>query len=244
MHICAIIPTYRHTSELPRLTHSLRPHCATIFIVDDGNVGPDHDRIAALHASHNGVEVLRLAVNGGKGAAVQRGFREAIARGFTHALQIDADGQHDVNDVVRFIDAARRHPAALICGQAIFDESAPKTRKYGRYLTHVSVWLETMSFAIADSMCGFRIYPLEAVRDVLGTTGLGARMDFDTEVAVRLHWHGTDVINIPTHVLYPKANASNFRMLRDNVLISAMHTRLIAQMPYRLARKHINRSIK
>lgn len=241
MHLCAIIPTYRHTTALGSLCEGLRPACNTIFIVDDGNVGADRDRLAAMHAPLNGIEVLRLEVNGGKGAAVQHGFREAAARGFSHALQIDADGQHDLNDVPRFIEAARRQPSALICGQAIFDESAPKARKYGRYLTHVSVWIETASFDIADSMCGFRIYPLGAVLSVIGGSGLGVRMDFDTEVAVRMHWNGTPVVNLPTRVLYPKANTSNFRMLQDNVLISAMHTRLIGQMPYRVARKFLKR---
>lgn len=238
MNLCTIIPTYRHTTGLECLAQRLRAVCDAVFIVDDGNVGADRDRLAAVHAPREGVVVLRRERNGGKGAAMQQGFREAIARGYTHALQIDADGQHDVDDTPRFIEAARRHPAALICGQAVFDEAAPKIRKYGRYLTHVCVWLETLSLDIADSMCGFRIYPLQAVQSLIGGSGLSERMDFDTEIAVRLHWSGTPVINLPTRVLYPKANRSNFRMLQDNILISSMHTRLICQMPYRIARKY------
>lgn len=238
MNLCAIIPTYRHATGLDQLTLRLRADCNTVFVVDDGNIGRDRERIAALHAPREGIEVLRREINGGKGAAMQHGFSEAFARGFSHALQIDADGQHDVGDVSRFILAARRHPEALICGQAVFDADAPKARKYGRYLTHVWVWIETLSLDIADSMCGFRIYPLQAVQDLLGASRLGVRMDFDTEIAVRLHWAGTAVINLPTRVLYPPANCSNFRMLQDNILISGMHARLAMQMPYRIARKY------
>lgn len=238
MKLCAIVPTYRHAIVLGPLTQKLRAVCGTVLIVDDGNVGLDRDRLATLHAPSEGIEVLRREVNGGKGAAMQLGFREAIARGYSHALQIDADGQHDVADLPRFVEAARRQPAALICGQAIFDETAPKMRKYGRYLTHVCVWIETLSLDIADSMCGFRVYPLRAVQAVIGTSRLGERMDFDSEIAVRLHWESTPVINLTTRVLYPPANSSNFRMLRDNMLISSMHARLLCQMPYRIARKH------
>lgn len=240
MNLCAIIPSYRHSTALGQLTQKLRTICDTVLIVDDGNVGPDRDRLAALHAPHDGIDVLRREVNGGKGAAMQHGFREAIARGYSHALQIDSDGQHDVRDVSRFIEAARRHPTALICGQAVFDETAPKMRKYGRYLTHVCVWIETLSLDIADSMCGFRVYPLQAVQGVIDSARLGDRMDFDTEIAVRLHWDGTPIINLPTRVLYPPSNCSNFRMLRDNMLISSMHARLLFQMPYRIARKYLN----
>lgn len=238
MNLCAIIPTYRHAARLDQLTQRLRSVCGTIFIVDDGNVGVDRDRLTVLHAPSEGIEVLRREVNGGKGSAMQHGFREAIARGYSHALQIDADGQHDVGDAPRFVEAARRHPTALICGQAVFDDAVPKIRKYGRYLTHVCVWIETLSLDIADSMCGFRIYPLQAVQAVIGTSRIGERMDFDTEIAVRLHWAGTPVISLPTRVLYPPDNCSNFRMLHDNVLISAMHARLLCQMPYRIARKY------
>lgn len=240
MNLCAIIPTYRHTTGLGHLTQELRIFCNTVLIVDDGNAGIDRERIAILHAPQDGIEVLRREVNGGKGAAMQHGFVEAIARGYSHALQIDADGQHDVGDVFRFIEAARRHPEAMVCGQAIFDDTAPRMRKYARYLTHACVWLETLSFDIADSMCGIRVYPLHAVQNVIGKFRLGERMDFDSEIAVRLHWAGTPVINLPTRVLYPPANCSNFRMLRDNILISSMHARLLCQLPYRIARKYLN----
>jgi glycosyltransferase involved in cell wall biosynthesis len=232
MRLCAVIPSYRHVSALPALIHELRAHCEAIIVVDDGNAAPERDAIAALRAS--GVEVLRLAQNSGKGAAMLAGFRRAIERGFTHALQIDADGQHDVADVPKFTAAARENPGALICGQAIYDESVPKSRKIGRYITHFWVWIETASFDIADSMCGFRLYPLALVERVIRRSGIGARMDFDTEMAVHMHWRGAQIINVPTKVIYPPGNVSNFAMLADNIRISLMHTRLVVQAPFRL----------
>lgn len=207
-----------------------------MIIVDDGNEEPARSALAALHNPAGGVEVVRQDVNGGKGAAMRLGFKTALARGFTHALQIDADGQHDVTDLGRFVSAAERAPATLICGQALYDESVPKARKIGRYITHFWVWVETLSFDIADSMCGYRLYPLAAVAPLIDAP-FGARMDFDTEIAVRLHWRGLRVINVPTQVIYPPDNVSNFKMLQDNVRISWMHTRLVLQAPFRLCWK-------
>jgi glycosyltransferase involved in cell wall biosynthesis len=237
MRLCAIIPTYRHVAALPALVEALRPLCVAVFVVDDGNQPPERDAIAALHKPGDGVFVIRLDANGGKGVAMLAGLREAAAQNFTHALQIDADGQHDVADAPKFIEAARRNPRALVCGQALFDKTAPSARKIGRYITHFWVWVETFSFDIADSMCGYRLYPLDATAAVMHTAQIGARMDFDTEIAVHLHWHGVPVINIPTRVIYPPDNVSNFRVLTDNLRISWMHTRLALQAPFRVAWK-------
>lgn len=240
MQLCAIIPAYRHYKELPRLIAALRPHCASVIIVDDGNENPARDAIAALAAP--GVTLVRLDANCGKGAAMVAGFRAAIAAGHTHALQIDADGQHDVADLPKFTAAMADAPDALICGQAVYDESVPKSRKIGRNITHFWVWVETCSFDIADSMCGYRLYPLRDVAAVLRGGPVGARMDFDTEIAVRLHWRGLRVINVPTKVIYPEGNVSNFAMLADNVRISLMHTRLVLQAPFRLLWKLVAHS--
>lgn len=239
MRFCAIVPTYRHVKELPRLAAALKAVCSCVIIVDDGNQEPNRSAIAALHAPERGVEVLRLECNGGKGAAMLHGFGAAISRGYTHALQIDADGQHDTGDLPRFVAAAREAPQALICGKAVYNESVPRARKIGRYITHVWVWFETCSFDIADSMCGLRVYPLAAVAPLIAKERLGSRMDFDVEIAVRLHWRGVRVVNLPTLVLYPEGNVSNFQMLHDNVRISWMHTRLALQAPFRLLWKLI-----
>ena len=109
----------------------------------------------------------------------------------------------------------------------------PKGRLYGRYLTHVWVWINTLSLAIKDSMCGFRVYPL--VRTLAAIVpSIGKRMDFDPEIAVRLVWAGTQVVNLPTRVTYPADGVSHFDVWRDNLRISAMHTRLFFGMLWRL----------
>jgi hypothetical protein len=161
------------------------------------------------------------------------GFRAAAERGHTHVLQVDADGQHDCADIPEFLGKGRWNPEAVIAGSPIWDDSVPRSRFYGRYATHIWVWINTLSFDIRDSMCGFRLYPLATLVPLLDEVRIGRRMDFDSDVIVRLHWRGVPVLNQPTRVTYPQDGISHFRLWRDNVLISAMHARLFLGMLWR-----------
>jgi predicted LPLAT superfamily acyltransferase len=218
------------------VTARLRQFGLVVFIIDDGSAEPAASSIAALNDPAAGVVVHRLAVNQGKGAAVTAGFRLAVQAGFTHALQVDADGQHDLDAVPALLALACAHPAALVTGQPVYDSSISLGRRAGRWVTHLFVWLETLSLQIADSMCGFRVYPLDEVSDLLTTGGLGSHMAFDPEIMVRLFWRDIKVINVPVRVAYPPGNTSNFGLWRDNLRISQMHARLLAGMLARLPR--------
>jgi predicted LPLAT superfamily acyltransferase len=230
---CAIVPSHNHGRSAAAVVARLRQLDLPVFLIDDGSDEPARTELANLQGP--GVTLHRLARNQGKGAAVVAGFRLALAQGFTHALQVDADGQHDLDALPQMLILSQRWPDALITGQAVYDDSVPLGRKLGRWITHFWVWIETLSFRIPDTMCGFRIYPLRAVSQLLerGAT-LGRRMDFDTEIAVRLFWAGTPVQSLPVKVIYPPDNTSNFRMVADNVRISLMHTRLVITMLLRV----------
>jgi glycosyltransferase involved in cell wall biosynthesis len=212
------------------LAHGL--HC---ILVDDGSspgCARALDDIAS--ASPGSVTLVRHALNQGKGAATVTGFRQAALGGYTHALQVDADGQHCVADIPRFLELARANPAAVIVGCPVYDSSVPALRLYARYLTHVWVWINTLSFAIRDSMCGFRLYPLDPAMRLVAREKLGRRMNFDTDIIVRLYWDGVPVVNLPTRVSYPADGVSHFRGFLDNVLISRMHATLFFGMLLRL----------
>ncbi len=203
-----------------------------MVLVDDGS-GPECAAVLDQLGTREGVTLHRRAQNGGKGAAVMSGLQEAKRLGYTHAMQVDADGQHALNDVPAFLEAAKANPGALITGVPQYDASVPRARLYARYLTHIWVWINTLSFAIRDSMCGFRVYPLDSTLAAI-VPGIGRRMDFDPEIAVRLVWRGVKVVNLPTAVTYPQDGVSHFDALWDNVRISGMHARLFAGMLLRL----------
>lgn len=227
---CALIPIYNHKGTIDRTVQALRAHGLPVLVIDDGSDADTQAVIDAMVAENGDVTLLRLPHNQGKGAALVAGLLAAREAGYTHALQIDADGQHDTADAARFIAESRAHPRAMVCGRAVYDDSVPKARLYGRYLTHVCVWAETLSLAIDDSMCGYRLYPLDETCAEIARKPLPARMDFDTEMAVRLVWRGVPVRNLPTRVIYPADGLSHFHMLHDNVRITAMHTRLLLGM--------------
>lgn len=151
-----VIPVYDHEHAIAAVVDGVLASGLPCLLVDDGS----HDACAAVLrslAQRQGVDLLRLDINQGKGGAMLAGFAEAHARGYSHVLQIDADGQHDTGDLPRFIEVSRAHPDAVICGIPAYDASVPKARLYGRYATHIWVWINTLSLHLRDTMCGFRV---------------------------------------------------------------------------------------
>jgi glycosyltransferase involved in cell wall biosynthesis len=230
-----LIPVYDHELAIGRTLNEVLAHDCPVLMVDDGSGKACRDTLVELRDRHpERVSLIRLEQNRGKGAAVKVGFNALLAEGFSHAVQIDADGQHDISDLPLFLDTATDNPDSLVTGYPVFDADIPRIRFYGRYLTHIWVWINTLSFAIRDSMCGFRVYPLAAVVEMMEQEKCGKRMDFDTEVIVRWYWRSGKVKNLPTRVRYPLDGISHFDFWRDNLLISLMHTRLFFGMLYRL----------
>lgn len=235
VNCCAVIPVYNHAHLVGACVRQLRAQGLACVLVNDGG---DAEASATLRqlCDETGSELCEQFPNGGKGSAVLLGMQRAQCLGFTHALQIDADGQHDVADAAKLIAAAAGHPQAVISGVPQYDESVPKLRLYCRYLTHVWVWIETLSLDIKDSMCGFRVYPLAPTLALARDVRLGAHMDFDTEILVRLFWRKVAIVSIPTRVIYPEHGVSNFRVWRDNLGLIKMHTCLVVGMLWRLPR--------
>ena len=230
-----VIPHFDHVDQfrsvLPRLAEQNLP----LIIVDDASPERAYADLLSLiekHAPH--AIVARHEHNLGKGGAVATGLRTALSRGFTHALQIDADGQHDTGQISRFCVAAGEHPDALICGRPVFDKDISGLRYYARYITLAFSWIESISTQIEDAMCGFRMYPLAPTVALLDSGKLGRRMAFDPELLVRAVWANIPLRYLPIAVHYPEGGKSHFHYLRDNAEISWMHTRLIVGMLLRL----------
>jgi len=234
-----VIPVYNHGGAIGAMVERIRGLDVPCLLVDDGSAA---DCAAVLDQLVSGqVTLLRLPENQGKGGAVMAGLREAMRRGFSHALQIDADGQHDPADIPGFLAEARQYPQALVTGCPIYDASVPKGRLYGRYATHIGVWINTLSFDIRDSMCGYRVYPLAPTIDLIDSVKIGRRMDFDSEILVRMHWRGVPLRNRATRVTYPLDGVSHFDVWRDNLGISRMHAMLFFGMLIRLPALLLNK---
>jgi predicted LPLAT superfamily acyltransferase len=213
---------------------AITPGDLPCLIVDDGSGPGTRQVLERLAARRENVEVLRIERNAGKGAALKTGFREARARGFTHVVQLDADGQHRAEDVAGFVDAMKEHPDALVLGVPVFDETAPLARLLARQLSRVMVWIACLSREVPDPLCGFRGVPLEPALAAVGSAQTGDRMEFEPELAVRMVWQGTPVVPLPTKVRYVPGGLSHFSFRRDYPLLAGVYTRLVFGMSGRL----------
>ncbi|MGL6259495.1 glycosyltransferase family 2 protein [Vibrio sp. WXL210] len=230
MNCAILIPCYNHGRALVGVIESLQAVSLPILVVNDGSNQETSEIITSLVDNYQSVSQLHLSQNSGKGGAVMAGLKHLYQQGYSHALQVDADGQHDLLAIPKLLAAAKKSPHKLISGKPVYGESVPKARLYGRYATHVSVWIETLSLQIKDSMIGFRVYPLAPCCELFARKQLGTRMDYDIEVLVRLYWQGVDIEYIPVEVHYPEDGISHFSGLKDNLRISWLHTRLITGM--------------
>ncbi len=194
-------------------------------------------------AADKRVTLIRFDKNRGKGAVVCDGLQRVYSDGYTHALQVDADGQHDLADAPAFLELAQKNLTAVVSGWRAYKQ-LPSSRRYGRFVTDLWVWINTLSFQIKDSMCGYRLYPLKQAVDLLLSERVGRRMDFDTDILVRLYWRGIHVEHVATHIHYSEEITSHFRLIGDNLRISLMHARLFFGMLVRSPRLICRRNKK
>ena len=227
--LCIVIPCYNQGSLLSDTLLRIKRYNLTTYVVDDGSSLQSKAYLKDIPFDNESLILIDESENQGKGMALLIGFKRAMQDGFTHALQVDADGQHELEIIDSFIKLSASHPDCLISGTPVYDASIPKSRLYGRYITDFWVCIETLSRCLKDSMCGLRIYPLKAALKAYEKI-YNYRMSFDTEIMVRMYFEGVDSLFIDTKVTYPENGISNFRVFKDNLAISMMHTRLVLYM--------------
>jgi len=232
-----LIPSYNTGPRLLETVQAARAKWNPVWVVIDGSTDGSGEQALAYSRTDAGVRVLVQAQNRGKGAAVLLGLREAAARGYTHALTMDADGQHPADRIPAFMTASQHDPAALVLGRPVFDASAPRIRVVGRRVSNFWANVETLWAGIGDSLFGMRVYPIRSLLGVMEAHRWMRRFDFDVEAAVRLVWQGLEPVNLDTPVRYfrpEEGGVSHFRYGRDNLLLSWMHTRLFLGFVLRL----------
>lgn len=243
-----LIPSYNTGGKVLQTVWDARRIWQPVWVVVDGSTDGTLEALQALAREDRNIRVLALPHNQGKGAAILHGLREAEAAGYTHAMTLDADGQHPTDKIGEFMAASAANPEALILGLPVFDANAPRVRVHGRKLSNWCAELETLGAGIGDSLYGFRVYPITPLREIMERQPWMRRFDFDAEAAVRLCWRGVRPINLAASVKYfrsEEGGVSHFRYLRDNVLLTWMHVRLILEglvrLPFLLGRRRVNR---
>ncbi len=240
-----LLPSYNSGAMLARVVEAVAARWLPVWVVVDASTDGSGESLEPILAAHPQVRRITLPVNAGKGGAVLAGLREAAAAGFTHALVMDADGQHDVGAVGPFLERSQREPGAMLLGEPVFGPDAPAERVEGRRIGNWWANLATLWGGIHDSLFGFRVYPIAPTLGILEAIRTARRFDFDTEIAVRLYWAGVRPVNLPVAVSYPpraEGGVTHFHYLRDNLLLVGTHTRLffgmLARLPRLVALRH------
>ncbi|HTH94581.1 MAG TPA: glycosyltransferase family 2 protein [Rhodocyclaceae bacterium] len=245
-----LIPSYNPGRNVLNTVHAARAQWAPVWVVTDGSTDGSTEALQALAVKDPGLRVIVLPQNCGKGAAVLTGLNQALAEGYTHALTMDADGQHPADLIPDFMAASRAAPGKMVLGKPVFGPEAPALRVNGRKVSNVWANMETLWMGIGDSLYGFRIYPIAPLVEIMRGQRFMRRFDFDPEAVVRLCWAGVSPLNIDAPVRYLSAEeggVSHFKYLRDNLLLSWMHTRLffgfLLRLPLLLRRRMCNKRI-
>jgi glycosyltransferase involved in cell wall biosynthesis len=228
-----IIPSYNAGTKLLETVRQALACWQPVWVVVDGSTDDSAMALAKTTGTENGLRILFLERNSGKGVAVLHAMLEASQENFTHALVFDADGQHSAEYISHFMQASQKNPGAMILGVPQFAADAPASRRYGRRIGNWWTNLETFWGGIEDSLFGFRVYPIEKSVRILQNTRGARRFDFDTELAVRLFWAGVSPINLPAPVRYfnpAEGGISHFHYWRDNLLLIRRHTILVLEM--------------
>lgn len=232
-----LIPSYNPGATVYDTVRGARRFWNPVWVVIDGSTDGSREGLEKLAQDDDGLRVIVLPRNGGKGAAVLHGVRLAAAEGYTHALTMDSDGQHPPESIAEFMARSKAQPRAVVLGVPVFDASAPSLRVKGRRLSNWLANFETVGIGIEDSLYGFRVYPIADLIAVMRRQPWMRRFDFDPEAAVRLVWRGVAPVNVRAPVKYLKpeeGGVSHFNYLRDNVLLTWMHARLVLEFIVRL----------
>jgi glycosyltransferase involved in cell wall biosynthesis len=244
-----LIPSYNPGPKVRETVLAARAQWTPVWVIVDGSTDGSAQQLQAMAAQDDGLRVVVLPHNVGKGAAVLHGLEMAAAQGFTHVLTMDSDGQHPAHLIPGFMAASAAQPAAMVLGVPVFAADAPRLRVNGRKVSNGWANLETLWTGIGDSLFGFRVYPIEPLRQIMHGQRWMRRFDFDPEAVVRMCWRGVKPVNLPATVKYfrpEEGGVSHFNYLRDNLLLTWMHSRLffgfLLRLPVLLMRRALGRS--
>lgn len=232
-----LIPSYNPGRKVLDTVRAARAQWTPVWVVVDGSTDGSTDWLLELASQDTGLRVIVQPRNQGKGSAVLAGLEQAASEGFTHALTMDSDGQHPAELIPDFMQASQNAPDAMVLGVPVFGDEAPRLRVLGRKVSNGWANLETLGMGIGDSLYGFRVYPIAPLARVMRGQRFMRRFDFDPEAAVRLCWEGVRPVNLPAPVRYftpEEGGVSHFKYLRDNTLLTWMHTRLFLGFLWRL----------
>jgi uncharacterized protein (DUF2062 family) len=228
IHPIVVAPTYNNGGTLADVLAGVSQWRLPILVVNDGSTDQTPQVLETWLKSHPRTKFITHPRNRGKAAALRTGFKAAIELGYTHAVTIDTDLQHDPACIGPLLEAARDNPDAYVLG--VRDDRAtgyPTRSRLGRRISNLLIRLEC-GVKVSDSQCGMRVWPLELIREVRGRA---SRFGYESEMITRAGWAGCPIVEVPVNTLYlpPDQRVSHFRPWADSLRSVGMHARLIGR---------------
>ena len=194
MKICILIPVLNEAKSIGQIVQSVKSRGLDIVVVDDGS----HDGCGEI-ARKNGAIVLRNELRQGKGASLQKGFDYIATHAYDGVITMDGDGQHDMNDIGKFVALARPSPSCVITGDRMTNA---KGMPFVRYWTN-----RFMSFlislacgqAIADTQCGYRYISCDILRRIHFHS---RAYEIETEILMKASKAGFKIYSVPVKTIY------------------------------------------
>lgn len=222
LNCCVIIPTYNNSGTLASVINGVLKYTDRIIVVNDGS----NDLTSEILKQFRNITVVTHPVNKGKGIALRTGFKKAVDMGFRYAITIDSDGQHNPDDLPKFIEKIEANPDSMIVGARNMEQSTvPGKSSFGHKFSNFWYKVET-GIDLPDTQSGYRLYPIEKLKNIRYITN---RFEFEIEVIVRAAWAGLNVTSVPVSVIYfPKeTRVSHFRPFQDFTRVSILNTILV-----------------
>ncbi|MDR1561976.1 MAG: glycosyltransferase family 2 protein [Dysgonamonadaceae bacterium] len=221
-NICIVIPAYNNVSTLNNVVEDVKRYTENIIIINDGSTDTTED---LLNNYKSPIQIISYPKNMGKGFALKQGFNLAIKTGFKAAITFDADGQHSAENLPLFFKTHKEYPNAIITGSRNLKQpNMPAKNTFANKLSNFWFTVQT-SKHIPDTQTGFRLYPLQIMKNIKTVT---KRYEAELEILVRAAWKNIPIVPIPINVRYfePNTRISHFHPVKDFLRISMLNTLL------------------
>lgn len=222
LNCVVIIPTYNNQATIAKVIADVKEYAEDIIVVNDGST----DSTSEILSKIDGIRLIEYAENKGKGYALKLALKRATEWGFRYAITIDSDGQHYADDIPTFVERIEQVPDSLLIGERnLTADNMPAKNTFANKFSNFWYKVETGN-SLADTQSGFRLYPLDKLRNIHFIT---RRYEFEVEIIVRAAWRGVNVENVPIKVYYApnEERVSHFRPLQDFTRISILNTVLV-----------------
>jgi glycosyltransferase involved in cell wall biosynthesis len=210
--IALLIPAYNEEKHIKKVIQNCLPYRLDIIVVDDGSIDKTAQVVKGIRETDKNLIFLQHQRNKGKGAALDTGFKHALAKKYQGVITLDADDQHDPQEIKNFLDMIEKEKPDLIIGSRFQNTQGMPFIRLGT--NYVTSWIisKIAGQKIEDVQSGFRYISDKVIKNIELKT-----KDFETEpeLILKAAWLGYKIKNIPISTIYYEGFVSEVNKITD-----------------------------